>query len=78
MAKKQQADAEPTAAPTGVKVRVLSDCAYGISGSVGYVPEADLQQAVDIGLVDSSAGAVAYAESLRQPTDEPAAVIADA
>jgi hypothetical protein len=61
---------KPAKAGKPVKVRVLSDCAYGFSNQVVTFDSAAMaKDAEAAGLVDSTPAAVAYAESLVKGAD---------
>ena len=51
--------------PEKTKVRVLSDCQFGLVGEVAEIPTELVAQAEAAAKVDSHPDAVAYAESLR-------------
>lgn len=55
------------AAEATVKVRVLSDCAYGACGEVAMMPATELESAKARAMVDDDPDAVAYAEGLLAP-----------
>ena len=57
---------ETDAAPSGVKVRVLTRCSWGGPDDVVTLTVGEAEQAVAAGEVDAHPDAVAYAESLRQ------------
>lgn len=47
-----------------IKVRVLTQCTYGVANDVVVLSEADAKQGAIDGVVDATPEAVAYAESL--------------
>jgi hypothetical protein len=51
-----------------IKVRVLTPCRFGNTNDVVTLDVPTAQAAQDEGLVDTNPDAVAYAESIAQPT----------
>lgn len=62
--KAEEAQEVVESTPVLVKVRVLTQCAYGNPDDVVELPEADAKQATADGIADANPDAVAYAESL--------------
>lgn len=56
---------QPAAKERGVKVRVLTQCAYGKADDVVVLPKSEAKQATAYGIVDADPAAVAYAEGLK-------------
>ncbi len=64
--KAKLAETPPAAAKTkAVKVRVLTECAYGLANDVTELPLDVAKQAEKDGLVDTDKAAVVYAASLK-------------
>lgn len=59
---------ETSIGPAVVKVRILTNCAFGQVDTVQTLSAEDAQQAVAAGLADDNPDAVAYAETLAIAT----------
>ena len=64
MAKEKTLDGAAEQAAVSIKARVLTECVFGAANTVVTLSAEDAEAAKANGLVDTSAEAVAYAESL--------------